>query len=87
MDYSQVIESYNQQIKALGERYTFSNDMCDYMRVKLQSVSGFSSKTFFDVASSFCKFYQDSIETTKQISLISQERDDIIEMMKRNGNK
>lgn len=87
MDYSQVVESYNQQIKALGERYTFSNDMCDFMRTKLQSVSGFSTKSFFDVASSFCKFYQDSVEVTKQINLITQERDDIIEMMKRNGNK
>lgn len=87
MDYSQVIENYNQQIKALGERYTFSNDMCDYMRTKLQSVSGFSTKSFFDVAASFCKFYQDSVETTKQINLVTQERDYIIEMMKRNGDK
>ncbi len=87
MDYSQVVESYNQQIRALGERYTFSNDMCDFMRTKLQCVSGASSKTFFDVASAFCKFYQDSVEVTKQINLITQERDDIIEMMKRNGNK
>lgn len=84
MDYTQVIESYNQQINALGERYTFSNDMCDYMRTKLQSVSGFSSQTFFDVAASFCKFYNDAIETTKQINLITKERDDIIEMVKRN---
>lgn len=87
MDYKQVVESYNQQIKALGDRYTFSNDMCEFMRTKLQSVSGFSSKSFFDVASSFCKFYQDSIETTKQINLITQERDSILEMMKRNGDK
>lgn len=87
MDYSQVVESYNQQIKALGERYTFSSDMCVYMRLKMQTLSAVSTKSFFEVASSFCKFYQDSVETTKQINLITQERDYILEMMHRNGNK
>lgn len=85
MDYHAIVDNYNQQIKALGERYTFSNDMCEFMRTKLQCVSGFSSQTYFDAASSFCKFYQDSVDVTKQINLITKERDDIIEMMKRNG--
>lgn len=87
MDLKNVVDGYKQQIAALGERYTFSQTMRDFYRLKIHCYSGASDQTMFDICSQFCKFYQDELETTRQISRITSELDDIQDLIKRDANK
>lgn len=78
MEKNQIIENYKAQIAALGERYTFSRTMCDAYSSEFHSVSCNSLASMFELASQFCKFYQDCLDVQKQINAVTNEMEFIV---------
>lgn len=73
MDKSEIIASYEQQIKALGYRYTFCNKMRQLFSHELFIRTAQSDAALFEIASSFCKFYAEETDIVNQLDKINRE--------------